>query len=234
MGRRGQRTAAEQCAAATRRDSRGTVVTSGGRFPDDSEVNYSGAANVRELFDYGPEFERGIISCIPPVPTGRAYATLVPKTDQDGIDIAGIKLPEIAVPIGTYTGWNPLARAPKDECSAMGSFIPFARTKDERVASGDPRLSLEERYGTHSRYAELVRQASGTSGRGKIDSAGRCGSVYQARRGARPRPAPLRKCPAPLLQLSEERVTRRSVRQVVEGLAERGLWKSKYECLRFP
>jgi hypothetical protein len=84
---------------------------------------------------------------------------LVPKTDQDGIDIAGIKLPDIAVPIGTYTGWNPLVRAPKDECSAMGSFIPFAPTKAER-ASNDPRLSLEERYGTHSRYVELVRQAS--------------------------------------------------------------------------
>ena len=84
----------------------------------------------------------------------------MPKTDQDGIDIAGIKLPDIAVPIGTYTGWNPLARAPKDECSAMGSFIPFALTKAERITSSDPRLSLEERYGTHSRYVELVRQAS--------------------------------------------------------------------------
>ena len=129
-------------------------------FPTIPGVNYNGAANVRELFDYGPEFERGIISLVPPVPTGRAYATLVPKTDQDGIDIAGIKLPDIAVPIGTYTGWNPLARAPKDECSAMGSFIPFVLTKAERIASNDPRLSLEERYGTHSRYVELVRQAS--------------------------------------------------------------------------
>jgi Alpha/beta hydrolase domain len=97
---------------------------------------------------------------VPPVPTGRAYATLVPTTDQDGIDIAGIKLPDIAVPIGTYTGWSTLARAPKDECSAMGSFIPFALTKAERVASCDPRLSLEERYSTHSRYIELVREAS--------------------------------------------------------------------------
>ena len=129
-------------------------------FPTIPGVNYNGAANVRELFDYGPEFERGIISRVPPVPTGRAYVTLVPKTDQDGIDIAGIKLPDIAVPIGTYTGWNPLAQASKDESSAMGSFIPFALTRAERVASSDPRLSLEERYGTHGRYVELVRQAS--------------------------------------------------------------------------
>ena len=102
-------------------------------FPTIPGVNYNGAANVRELFDYGPEFERGIISRVPPVPTGRAYVTLVPKTDQDGIDIAGIKLPDIAVPIGTYTGWNPLAQASKDESSAMGSFIPFTLTRAECV-----------------------------------------------------------------------------------------------------
>jgi hypothetical protein len=129
-------------------------------FPTIPGVNYSGAANVRELFDYGPEFDKGIISRVPPLPTGRAYATLVPKTDHDGIDIAGIKLPDIAVPIGTYTGWSQLARAPKDECAAMGAFIPFAKSKAGRVASGDPRLSLEERYGTHARYVELVRKAS--------------------------------------------------------------------------
>ncbi len=129
-------------------------------FPKIPGVNYSGAANIRELLDYGPEFEQGIISKIPPVPTGRAYATLVPKVDQDGLDIAGVKLPDIAVPIGTYTGWNTLARAPKDECAAMGAFIPFARTKAERIASGDPRLSLEERYVTHRRYVEMVREAS--------------------------------------------------------------------------
>jgi hypothetical protein len=129
-------------------------------FPTIPGVNYSGAANVSELFDYGPEFDMGIISLVPPIPTGRAYATLVPKTDHDGIDIAGIKLPDVAVPIGTYTGWNLLAWAPKDECSGMGSFIPFARTKAERLAASDPRLSLEERYGTHTRYVELVRQAT--------------------------------------------------------------------------
>ena len=78
--------------------------------------------------------------------------TLVPKTDQDGIDIAG-------------SDWylyrmESAGAASKDESSAMGSFVPFALTRADRVASSDPRLSLEERYGTHSRYVELVRQAS--------------------------------------------------------------------------
>ena len=129
-------------------------------FPEIPGVNYTGAASCRELYDYGPEFDRGIISTLPPIATGRAYATLVPQVNADGIDRAGIQLPDIATPIGTYTGWNLLASAPKDECSAMGSFIPFARSKTDRIAAGDPRLSLEERYATHTRYVEAVRAAA--------------------------------------------------------------------------
>jgi hypothetical protein len=129
-------------------------------FPEIPGVIYTGVTSLRELYDYGPEFDRGIISILPPVPTGRAYSTLVPKVNADGIDRAGIQHPDIAAPVGTYTGWNLLASAPKDECSAMGSFIPFARSKKERIAAGDPRLSLEERYATHSRYVEEVRAAA--------------------------------------------------------------------------
>jgi hypothetical protein len=84
----------------------------------------------------------------------------VPKVTADGIDLPGVQLPDIAVPLGTYTGWNLLKTAPKDECSAMGSFIPFAVTKEQRLMVGDPRLSLEERYGTHSRYVAAVEAAA--------------------------------------------------------------------------
>ena len=129
-------------------------------FPEIPGVTYTGVVSVRELYDYGPEFDRGIISCWPPVPTGRAYPTLVPKVTADGIDLPGVQLPDIAVSIGTYTGWNLLRTAPKDECSAMGSFIPFAVTKEQRLTTGDPRLSLEERYGTHSRYVAAVAAAA--------------------------------------------------------------------------
>jgi hypothetical protein len=128
-------------------------------FPEIPGVPYTGVASTRELYDYGPEFDRGIISRLPPAATGRAYPTLVPKVNADGIDIAGIQLPDIAVPLGTYTGWNLLASAPEDECTAMGSFIPFAATKTQRLAAGDPRPSLEERYGTHSRYVQAVEAA---------------------------------------------------------------------------
>lgn len=129
-------------------------------FPQIPGVAYTGVASIRELYDYGPEFDRGIISIVPPVPTGRVYPTLVPKVTADGIDRAGVRLPDIAAPLGTYTGWNLLTTAPKDECSAMGSFIPFAATKEQRLTTGDPRLSLAERYGTHSRYVKAVEAAA--------------------------------------------------------------------------
>jgi hypothetical protein len=129
-------------------------------FPQIPGVSYTGVVSIRELYDYGPGFDRGIISILPPVPTGRSYTTLVPKVNEDGIDITGVRLPDIAVPLGTYTGWNLMASAPRDECSAMGSFIPFARSRADRIAAGDPRASLEERYGTHERYVKAVETAA--------------------------------------------------------------------------
>jgi Alpha/beta hydrolase domain len=129
-------------------------------FPEIPGVTYTGVVSTRELYNYGPEFDHGIISILPPAATGRAYPTLVPKVTADGIDMAGIQLPDIAVPLGTYTGWNLLVSAPKDECTAMGSFIPFATTKAQRLAVGDPRPSLEERYATHSRYVQAVEAAA--------------------------------------------------------------------------
>ena len=129
-------------------------------FPDIPGVNYSGVVSVRELYDYGPDFDRGIISIQPPAETGRSYPTLVPQVNADGIDQTGIQLPDMAVPLGTYTGWNLMANTPKDECSAMGSFIPFATTKAESLESGDPRPSLEERYGTHRGYVQAVETAT--------------------------------------------------------------------------
>src|SRR5262249_46590325 len=60
------------------------------------------------------------------------YTTLVPKTDSDGNDIAGIQLPDIAVPLGTHTGWAVRADVPGEMCGNLGQFIPFAWTKTDR------------------------------------------------------------------------------------------------------
>ncbi|HZQ61080.1 MAG TPA: alpha/beta hydrolase domain-containing protein, partial [Casimicrobiaceae bacterium] len=84
---------------------------------------------------------------------GPIYPSFVPKVDKDGNDIAGVRLPDVAVPLATYTGWG-LRSGPQanDGCESSGQYIPFAKTAADRQASGDPRLSMEERYGNFSNY----------------------------------------------------------------------------------
>ena len=77
----------------------------------------------------------------------------MPKTDSDGNEIAGVRLPDVTVPLATYTGWALRSGAQaNDGCEGAGQYIPFAKTKAERLASGDPRLSVEERYKTFEKY----------------------------------------------------------------------------------
>jgi hypothetical protein len=94
--------------------------------------------------------------------TGAQYRPLVPKVDADGQDIAGIRLPEVAAPVGTHTGWNLYAEPfPAGElCDREGSLLPFASTKAERDARGDTRLSLAERYPDRAAYADAVARAA--------------------------------------------------------------------------
>ena len=88
------------------------------------------------------------------------YGARVCAVDADGNEIAGIRLPPIAVPLGTYTGWNVYRAQPCELCDRDGSLIPFARTRSEREAAGDPRPSLEERYGSRDAYVAKVRAAA--------------------------------------------------------------------------
>jgi hypothetical protein len=101
------------------------------------------------VLDFGPEFlTKGIISIEPPK-EGELLTSLVPQVDADGNEIAGVHLPQLSVPLGTYTGWN-LRQAKIGASDAtyvnIGSTFPFALTRAERNASGDPRPSIEERY----------------------------------------------------------------------------------------
>ena len=84
------------------------------------------------------------------------YRTHVSAVDADGNEVAGIRLPPIAVPLGTYTGWNVYRAQPDELADRDGSLIPFARTRAEREAADDPRPSLEERYGTREAYVAKV------------------------------------------------------------------------------
>jgi hypothetical protein len=139
-------------------------------FPDIPGVAYNGLKTTRYLFDYGPQFYMtGIPTINPPVVTapyqgntanGPIYPSFVPRTDSDGNDIAGVRLPDVSVPLGTYTGWALRAGAAAgDGCEAAGQYIPFAKTKADRVASGDPRMSIEERYAHFSEYESAARNA---------------------------------------------------------------------------
>jgi hypothetical protein len=124
-----------------------------------------GVVNPVYDYDLGPDFnyndESGLITKQPPV-VKQILPTLVPKVDGDGNDVAGVPSLLRQVPLGTYLGWN-IVTAGFDKgkiCTLSGGYLPFAKTKAERVASGDPRPSLEERYGTHKAYVDKVKAAA--------------------------------------------------------------------------
>jgi Alpha/beta hydrolase domain len=111
---------------------------------------------------YHPEESSGIITREPPRVGSGSYGILEMQVDADGNDIAGIRSVFLQAPIGTYTGWN-LNRKDHFEngmCNLQGSFIPFAATKAERIATGDPRLSIEERYPTKEAYLAAFKKAA--------------------------------------------------------------------------
>jgi hypothetical protein len=135
-------------------------------FPLIPGVTYHGKVNTVALFDYGPGLDStgGVISIMPPtMQPGSAYRMLVPKVDADGLDIAGLRRPDdIQTPIATHTGWNSrgVGFRAGDSCGQPGMYVPFAKTEAERIASGDPRLSLEERYSSHDDYVDRVTTAT--------------------------------------------------------------------------
>ena len=96
----------------------------------------------------------------PPARLDNFYGTRVCAVDADGNEVAGVRLPPIAVPLGTYTGWNVYRAQPCELCDRDGSLIPFARTRTERETAGDPRASLEERHGTRDAYVARVEAAA--------------------------------------------------------------------------
>jgi len=130
-------------------------------------VKFLALANPLSVLSYGPLFkgldETGILTVEPPAVGTRQYTILVPQVDADGNDIGGIRSTAVLAPTATYTGWNLYSGVfPDDFCTLSGSYIPFARTLQERMSTGDPRLSLEERYGTHAGYVDAVRKATQT------------------------------------------------------------------------
>ena len=104
--------------------------------------------------NFGADWEKGIVSVEPPE-VGKPFGFGVPAVDADGNVRAGIRLPDIAVPLATQAGWNyrdPSIGAPDRLAGEIGSYIPFAQTRADRLRANDPRPSIEERYRGRDEY----------------------------------------------------------------------------------
>jgi alpha/beta hydrolase family protein len=125
-------------------------------------------------YDWGPEYDHSEASGNPtnaPPPINHVIKTLVPRVDKDGNEIGGIPTVQRDAPLGTYLGWN-ITAGPDDAtydgrpfhkgqvCNYVGGMVPFFKKKADRLAAGDPRLSLEERYVTHAGYVAAVTAAA--------------------------------------------------------------------------
>ena len=116
-------------------------------------------------YDWGPGLNysdnKGFHSFEPPR-IKQVIPMLVPRVDEDGNEVGGVPVVLLKAPLGTYLGWNITASGfhKGKVCNYEGGWIPFAKTKAERLANNDPRRSLEERYQDHAGYVRVVRRAA--------------------------------------------------------------------------
>jgi hypothetical protein len=133
------------------------------RFPSIPALTFPDHMPGVWRMDFGTDYETQRVITKEPPALRTPYLVLVPQVDADGNDRGGIALPEVAVPLGTHTGWNlsvyPLSGL-RYLAGLVGAFEPFARTRAEREQSGDARLSIEERYAGRDEYLQRVRRAA--------------------------------------------------------------------------
>jgi hypothetical protein len=130
-------------------------------FPIIPGVNVARDPSRAWHLDFGPRWQQRIQDTQPPI-VGAPFAVLVPQVDQDGNELAGIRLPEFAAPLATYTPWNlrdPSIGAAQQRVAFEGSFLPFARDAAARTRSGDPRASVAERYSDKADYLQRYTRA---------------------------------------------------------------------------
>ncbi|PCH87982.1 MAG: hypothetical protein COB86_07930 [Dehalococcoidia bacterium] len=128
-------------------------------FPKIPNVEHPDNSNRLFFQNHGPEFDAGIASNEPPIEDrSREYIVLVPQVDADGNETPGIRTPHIQVPLATYTGWNyrPAGSAEQAIAGTTGGYHPLPVNRAQRDDTGDPRLSVEERYGSKARYVRLI------------------------------------------------------------------------------
>ncbi len=133
------------------------------RFPKVPNVTTTTEVHRAYHADYGSRFATERIVTVEPPKIGTAFPILVPQVDADGNGIAGIRMPELGVPLATYTGWNLFndRSGPTNVLSSMqGSYIPLPRTSAERTRANDPRPSIDERYRDKDQYVGAVTKAA--------------------------------------------------------------------------
>jgi hypothetical protein len=144
------------------------------------------------VFDYnwGPDYNAsdatGVPSLLPP-PIRKVIPMKVPRVDADGNELGGVPTTLRDAPLGTYLGWNITAAGfhKGQVCNYVGGYIPFALTQAERLANGDPRLSLQERYGNHAGYvAKVVEAANNAFSQGYLTAEDRDMLIQQAQASA--------------------------------------------------
>jgi Alpha/beta hydrolase domain len=136
------------------------VPVSAYAFPHIPGVNLPHEASQAYRLDFGPNWEQGILSIQPPN-VGAAFPVLVPQVGPDGNERDGVRLPEIAVPLATYAGWNlrdPSIGAADQRVAFEASYLPFPRTAAERQRTGDPRKSIAERYRDREDYLTKYKE----------------------------------------------------------------------------
>ncbi len=130
-------------------------------FPDAPFLRTPAQPLMPPRLDHGPRFmSEGVATFVPPR-RGPVFQTRIPMPNEDGLDTAGLVMPDITVPLGTYTGWNPQnaeTGAPTRLSRWFGSFIPFARTVPERAARDDPRLAITERYASKEDFTSAFAE----------------------------------------------------------------------------
>jgi len=132
------------------------------RFPKIPGVQLPDRVHEALRLDFGPEWKRRVIAKQPPG-VGRPFRALVPQVDQDGNDLGGVRLPQLEVPLATYTGWNlrdPKIGMPNERVSFLGSYFPLPKTKGDAEAVGDSRQPIAERYPSREEYLRKFEEAA--------------------------------------------------------------------------
>ena len=145
----------------------GSVARSAVGYPDIPSTmdKFSGLVTVRNYWDFGPDYDKGILAKIPAVPTGKFYKVSVPMVDANGNEVAGIRLPEIEAPLGTSSGWALRGSTfggkadGLDGAEGAGQFVPFAKDDATKVA-GDARKSITAMYATKAAFVAARMKAA--------------------------------------------------------------------------